>query len=291
MACPPRRLPRRPCTSVIAACVSTLSSAVLGAADMDGRGVEINLLPANVDEFADPQCMPEGHEDQQSIAHRVAAVSGGGEQAIDLALGQVLALPVIGVLPDRRELSAFQPAKPVTAQPYSLANSPINDLDCRHIADSCKAAWEPALGFCVIRHAFATRRSRLARLSDVDTGASDSGITHAICEGPCFRDPQRVRPSRERAWRESRDPHQRHSGDGGARLARRIPWHSDLDPGPRRKVASLNREICAEVGSSPAVLVPAFTAWQPTRWCHKGDDDQRELRPSLPQAAPRRIAR
>jgi hypothetical protein len=39
--------------------------AVLGAADMDGRGIEINLLPADVDQLADPQCMPEGHEDQQ----------------------------------------------------------------------------------------------------------------------------------------------------------------------------------------------------------------------------------
>jgi hypothetical protein len=35
---------------------------------MDGRGTEIDLLPPNVDELGDPQCMPEGHEDQQPIA-------------------------------------------------------------------------------------------------------------------------------------------------------------------------------------------------------------------------------
>ena len=42
--------------------------------------------------------MPEGHKDEQPIADRVAAVAGGGQQAVDLALGQVLALSVIGVL-------------------------------------------------------------------------------------------------------------------------------------------------------------------------------------------------
>jgi hypothetical protein len=56
--------------------------AVLGAADMDSRGIEINLLPADVDELADPQCMPEGYEDQQPIADRIAAVAGGGQQAV-----------------------------------------------------------------------------------------------------------------------------------------------------------------------------------------------------------------
>ena len=42
--------------------------------------------------------MPEGHEDEEPVAARVAAVAGSGQQAVDLALRQVLALPVIGVL-------------------------------------------------------------------------------------------------------------------------------------------------------------------------------------------------
>ena len=46
--------------------------------------------------------------------------------------------------------------------------------------------------------------------------AFDSGFTHAICEGPCVYDPPRVRASRDRACRQSRDPHQRHGRDGGA---------------------------------------------------------------------------
>jgi hypothetical protein len=32
----------------------------LGAADVDGRRIEIDLLPANVDQLADQQRMPEG---------------------------------------------------------------------------------------------------------------------------------------------------------------------------------------------------------------------------------------
>ncbi len=46
--------------------------------------------------------------------------------------------------------------------------------------------------------------------------AFDSGFAHAICEGPRVYDPPRVRASRDRACRQSRDPHQRHGRDGGA---------------------------------------------------------------------------
>jgi hypothetical protein len=33
---------------------------------VDGRGIEIDLLPANIDQLVDPQRMPEGHEDEQT---------------------------------------------------------------------------------------------------------------------------------------------------------------------------------------------------------------------------------
>ena len=39
-------------------------SAVLGAADMDGRGIKMDLLPAKVHQLANPQRMPECHQDQ-----------------------------------------------------------------------------------------------------------------------------------------------------------------------------------------------------------------------------------
>jgi hypothetical protein len=35
--------------------------AVLGTGDADGRGVEMNLLPAKIHQLADPQRMPERH--------------------------------------------------------------------------------------------------------------------------------------------------------------------------------------------------------------------------------------
>src|SRR3954454_18951205 len=37
--------------------------AVLGALDVDGRAIEVNLLPAKIDQLANPQCMPERHKD------------------------------------------------------------------------------------------------------------------------------------------------------------------------------------------------------------------------------------
>jgi hypothetical protein len=73
-------------------------STILGAADVDGRSVEMDLLPAEGHQLADPQRVPECHEDQQPIADRVAAVPGSGQQLIDLSLSQVLALPIVGVL-------------------------------------------------------------------------------------------------------------------------------------------------------------------------------------------------
>jgi len=42
--------------------------------------------------------MPERHQYQQSIANRVAAVTGGANQLVDLGFGQILALPVISIL-------------------------------------------------------------------------------------------------------------------------------------------------------------------------------------------------
>jgi hypothetical protein len=56
------------------------------------------MNPAKIDQLAHPQRMPEGHQDQQPIAVRIAAVPSGSQQLLDLGLGQVLALPVIGVL-------------------------------------------------------------------------------------------------------------------------------------------------------------------------------------------------
>src|SRR5262245_40592724 len=73
-------------------------STILGAADIDGRSIEMDLLPAEGHQLTDPQRVPECHEDQQSVANRVAAITGGRQQLLDLGLRQVLTLPVISVL-------------------------------------------------------------------------------------------------------------------------------------------------------------------------------------------------
>jgi hypothetical protein len=72
--------------------------AVLGAADIDSRGIEMDLLPADIDQLAHSQGMPESHEDQQPIVNGVATLAGTGRQLVDLWFGQVFALPVFGVL-------------------------------------------------------------------------------------------------------------------------------------------------------------------------------------------------
>ena len=59
--------------------------AVLSAADIEGRAVQVNLLPANVDQLANPQGMTEGHQDQQPIAARVSALTSGSHQLVESA--------------------------------------------------------------------------------------------------------------------------------------------------------------------------------------------------------------
>jgi hypothetical protein len=114
--------------------------AILGAADIDSRGIEVDLLPADIDQLTHPQGVPECHQDQQPIADWVAAVAGGGNQAIDLAFpSDTRAADIRRSLPDHRELSAFQTARAVIGSPYSY--SPSEHIDCRHndcISDSCK---------------------------------------------------------------------------------------------------------------------------------------------------------
>jgi hypothetical protein len=60
-----------------------------------GVGVVAPILLMLILIWCDPQGMPEGHKDEQPIPDWVAAVAGSSHQAIDLALCQVLALPVI----------------------------------------------------------------------------------------------------------------------------------------------------------------------------------------------------
>jgi hypothetical protein len=58
----------------------------------------VDLLPAKVYQLRDPQGMAEGHQDQQTVAARVTALASGGQELLDFGLGQIFALPVIGIL-------------------------------------------------------------------------------------------------------------------------------------------------------------------------------------------------
>jgi len=72
--------------------------AVLGALDVDRSRIEVDLLPSQADKLTNPECVPESHQDHQTIANRIAAVTGSGEQLVDLGFRQVFALPVISIL-------------------------------------------------------------------------------------------------------------------------------------------------------------------------------------------------
>jgi hypothetical protein len=72
--------------------------AILGAGDVDRRRIEMDLLPTDVDQLANPQGVTEGQQDQQPVARRVSAGTGRVHQHVNLGLGQILALPIVGVL-------------------------------------------------------------------------------------------------------------------------------------------------------------------------------------------------
>jgi hypothetical protein len=120
--------------------------AVFGAADIDGRGIEVDLLPADIDQLAHPQGMPERHENQQPREPSCDLRRHWPSACRSLVPSGIRAVDIRCSLPDHRELSTFQTARAVIGQPYSLANSPFEQINCRHnayIGDSCEALlWE-----------------------------------------------------------------------------------------------------------------------------------------------------
>src|SRR5262249_12384778 len=78
-------------------------SALFDSADVQDGVFEVDLLPAQVHQLGGPQTMPEGQQDHGGVAMAPAVVSGGLNQPLDLALGQVLAGPIGGVGPPHRQ--------------------------------------------------------------------------------------------------------------------------------------------------------------------------------------------
>ena len=60
--------------------------ALLDPADVQGRGVEVDLIPAKVGEFGHTQAVAVGDEDHGGVAMTVAVLAGGLDQALDLGL-------------------------------------------------------------------------------------------------------------------------------------------------------------------------------------------------------------
>ena len=65
--------------------------AVLGPADVQGCGFEVDLLPAQVHHFGRSEAMPVGQKHHQRVALAVAVRLGRLDQLLDLVGSQVLA--------------------------------------------------------------------------------------------------------------------------------------------------------------------------------------------------------
>jgi hypothetical protein len=72
--------------------------AVLDPADVQGCAGEVNLVPTQVADLGSPQPVPVGEEDHRRVTMAVTVVPRGLEQGLDLAWGQVLSGPELGVL-------------------------------------------------------------------------------------------------------------------------------------------------------------------------------------------------
>jgi hypothetical protein len=72
-------------------------AALLDPADVQGGRGEVDLVPAQVGQFARPQAVPIGHQDHGGVPVSPSVCLGGPEQALDLGLGQVLAGAQVGV--------------------------------------------------------------------------------------------------------------------------------------------------------------------------------------------------
>ena len=60
--------------------------AFLGPADGHGAGIEVDLVPVQVDQLAHPQAVPEGDKDHGGVAVTPPVVAGRLHQAGDLSV-------------------------------------------------------------------------------------------------------------------------------------------------------------------------------------------------------------
>jgi hypothetical protein len=97
--------PQRP--QFIAEDVMCAGRALLDPTDVQGGRPEVDLIPAQVNQFGRPQAVPIGHQDHGGVAPAMAVVLGGGDQPLDLGLGEVFAGAQVGVRPSARWNCSF----------------------------------------------------------------------------------------------------------------------------------------------------------------------------------------
>ena len=82
--------------------------AFLGPSDGQGCGIEIDLVPAKVNQFTCPESVPVGRKDHGGISMAPAIGLGCLRQALDFGVGQVFPRTEFGVLrPFRCDCSIF----------------------------------------------------------------------------------------------------------------------------------------------------------------------------------------
>jgi hypothetical protein len=69
----------------------------LAPADGHGCGIEINLIPAQIDQLRRSEAMPICHQDHAGVPVAVAIVPGRLHQLLDLGLSQVFAAAQLGI--------------------------------------------------------------------------------------------------------------------------------------------------------------------------------------------------
>ena len=63
---------------------------LLDAADVQGGGCEVDLLPSEIDQLAGPKAVAVGDKQHRGVAVAIAIALRGGEELVDLGLGEVL---------------------------------------------------------------------------------------------------------------------------------------------------------------------------------------------------------
>jgi hypothetical protein len=105
--------------------------APLRPADGQRAGVEVDLVPAEIDQLGHPESVPIGHEDHGRVPVAPTVISGGLLQAADLAVGEVFPGPEFSVWKAPGcNCSIFGAWRHQTQVLFCHDNPPPGQIDC-----------------------------------------------------------------------------------------------------------------------------------------------------------------